>query len=63
MNKQIRLVSLVAALMVFALLGNLTYFSVFETASLEANNLNRRARDEELDVNRGEILAGSLVIA
>ncbi|MDR0849694.1 MAG: penicillin-binding protein 2 [Propionibacteriaceae bacterium] len=63
MNKQIRLVSLVAALMVFALLGNLTYFSVFQTAPMEANALNRRARDEELDVDRGEILAGGTVIA
>ncbi|MDR1807593.1 MAG: penicillin-binding protein 2 [Propionibacteriaceae bacterium] len=63
MNRQIRLVSLVAALMVFALLGNLTYFTVARQQDLEAQPENVRTVYSEFDRQRGQILAGDTVIA
>ena len=63
MTRQIRRLGLVAALMVFALLANLTYFGLVETPNLEAMSTNLRARQAEFDVNRGQILAGDTVIA
>ena len=63
MNKQIRRVGVVSAVMVFALLANLTYFNIAEENSLEASPYNTRARQAEFDVHRGQILAGDTVIA
>jgi len=63
MNKQIRFVGLISALMVFALLGNLTYIELVREPSLEANPYNVRARQADFDVHRGQILAGDTVIA
>ena len=63
MNKQIRWVGLVSALLVFALLANLSYLNIFKQSSLEADPDNRRAREAEFDIQRGQILAGSLAIA
>ncbi|MCL2470957.1 MAG: penicillin-binding transpeptidase domain-containing protein [Propionibacteriaceae bacterium] len=63
MNKQIRHVGVFSALMVFALLANLTYIDLGRQASLEANPYNVRARQAEFDVHRGQILAGDTVIA
>jgi len=63
LNKQIRWVSLWSAMLVLALLTNLTYMNVFQQAGLEANDYNLRAREAEFDVQRGEILAGETVIA
>ncbi|MCL2482550.1 MAG: penicillin-binding protein 2 [Propionibacteriaceae bacterium] len=63
MNKQIRHVSVFSALMVFALLANLTYIDLGRQSSLEANPYNVRARQAEFDVHRGQILAGDTVIA
>jgi len=63
MNVQIRRVGVVAALLVFALLANLTYFIVAEQTELEASPYNVRARQSEFDIHRGQILAGDVVIA
>ncbi|MDR0283901.1 MAG: serine hydrolase, partial [Propionibacteriaceae bacterium] len=63
MNTHIRRVGVVVALMVFALLANLTYLNVFQEDSLQANPRNTRARQAEFDVLRGEILAQNTVIA
>jgi len=63
MNKQIRFVGLVSALMVFALLVNLTYIELVRQPSLEASPYNTRARQADFDVHRGQILAGDTVIA
>ncbi|MDR2930988.1 MAG: penicillin-binding protein 2 [Propionibacteriaceae bacterium] len=63
MNKHIRHVGWVAALMVFALLGNLTYLNVAQQDTLEASSYNTRAREAEFDIHRGQILAGDTVIA
>ena len=63
MNRQIRLVGLVSALMVFALLANLTYIELVEQPSLEAMPTNIRARQADFDIHRGQILAGDTVIA
>ena len=63
MNRQIRLVGLISALMVFALLGNLTYIDLVRQPELEANPYNLRARQADFDVHRGQILAGDTVIA
>jgi len=62
-NRHIRFVSLVSALMVFALLGNLTYINLAREDSLEASPYNTRARQADFDVHRGQILAGDTVIA
>lgn len=63
MNTPIRRVA-VLVLVLFALLfANGTYIMVFKQASLNADPLNRRARDEEFDQNRGPILAGTTPIA
>jgi peptidoglycan glycosyltransferase len=56
-------VGLISAVLVFALLGNLTYLDLARQTSLEANPYNVRARQAEADVHRGQILAGSTVIA
>jgi peptidoglycan glycosyltransferase len=63
LNKQIRLVGLVSALLVFALLANLTYLNIAREEVLEAHPRNTRAREAEYDIHRGQILAGHMVIA
>jgi peptidoglycan glycosyltransferase len=63
MNRQIRIVSLVSAVMVFALLANLTYLNIAREEALEAHPSNLRAREAEFDIHRGQILAGNVVIA
>jgi peptidoglycan glycosyltransferase len=62
-NRQIRLVSLVSGLMVFALLANLTYFTVAREQPLHSASSNVRTVYEEYDRQRGAILAGTTVIA
>ena len=63
MNRQIRLVSILSTVMVFALLANLTYLDLARQDSLQANPYNLRAREAEFDIHRGQILAGDTVIA
>jgi len=63
MNKQIRFVGLISALMVFALLANVTYIELVREPVLEASPYNTRARQADFDVHRGQILAGDTVIA
>ncbi|MDR1513590.1 MAG: penicillin-binding protein 2 [Propionibacteriaceae bacterium] len=63
MNSRIRLVALVAALMVLALLGNLTYFSVAKEEGLTAQAANVREVYQDFDRQRGAITAGATVIA
>jgi len=63
MTRQIRWVALVAAVMVFALLANLTYFGLVLAPQFESMSTNTRARQAEFDVHRGQILAGDTVIA
>ncbi len=63
MNHPIRRVALVAAMMFFALLANLSYSAVFRDASLDADARNRRTRDAEFAMERGAILVGSTPIA
>lgn len=63
MNHPIRRVALVAALMVFALLANLSYSAVFRDASLDADPRNRRTRDAEFAMERGAILVGNTPVA
>jgi cell division protein FtsI/penicillin-binding protein 2 len=63
MNKQIRTVGVISALLVFALLANLTYTSLVRQPALEVMDSNIRARLADFDVQRGQILAGDTVIA
>lgn len=63
MNRPIRRVAIVAALMFFALLANASYLGVFRASSLEADSRNRRARDAEFAVDRGAILVGNTPVA
>jgi peptidoglycan glycosyltransferase len=57
------LVSWVAGLMIFALLGNLTYFAAAREPTLQAEPANTRTVYQEFDRQRGQILAGTTVIA
>jgi len=50
-------------MLVFALLANLTYINIAREEALEADPNNRRAREAEYDIHRGQILAGPVVIA
>lgn len=63
MNRPIRRVAILAMALFALLLANGTYIMVFEQSSLNANQLNRRARDEDFAQNRGSILAGDTAIA
>jgi peptidoglycan glycosyltransferase len=63
MNRPIRLVSVVLGLMVFALLANLTYFTVVREPALNEDPANRRVLYADFDRQRGPILAGNTVIA
>jgi peptidoglycan glycosyltransferase len=63
MNRPIRRVAMVAALMVVALLVNLTVFSVARVPGLEENGRNRRVRDAEFAQDRGLIYVGNTPVA
>jgi peptidoglycan glycosyltransferase len=62
-NRSIRQVSIVAALMVFALLANLTYFSVARQQPLAQRSDNVRQVYSDFDRQRGPIMAGTAAIA
>lgn len=63
MNRPIRRVAVVAALMFFALLINASYLAVFRADDLNAEPRNRRTRDAEFATERGAILVGNTPIA
>ncbi len=63
MNGPLRKVSGFIALMMAALLLNITYISVFRTDEMLAEPRNRRVRDAEFAQNRGAILVGNQPIA
>lgn len=63
MNRPIRRVSLVAALMVLALLVNVSYAVIFRYPGLDSNVQNRRVRDADFARARGAILVGNAAIA
>lgn len=63
MNGPIRKVATFVALMMAALLLNMTYISVVRTDSLNEDGRNRRVRDAEFSRNRGAILVGNDPIA
>ena len=63
MNTPIRRVTVLLMVLFGLLFANGTYLMVFQQSSLNADPLNRRARDEEFDQNRGSILAGNVPIA
>lgn len=63
MNKPIRRVAILVMALFALLFANGTYLMVFQQSSLNANPLNRRARDEDFAQNRGSILAGDTAIA
>ncbi|MBO0813240.1 MAG: penicillin-binding protein 2, partial [Microlunatus sp.] len=63
MNRPIRRVAILVMALFALLFANGTYIMVFEQSSLNANPLNRRARDQDFAQNRGSILAGDTAIA
>jgi len=63
MNRAIRHVTVVAALLIVALLVNLTASYLLRYDSLNNNPGNRRARQYEFSQPRGDILAGNTPIA
>ncbi|QDP94921.1 penicillin-binding protein 2 [Microlunatus elymi] len=63
MNRPIRRVTVLIMVLFGLLFANGTYLMVFQQSSLNANPLNRRARDEDFAQNRGSILAGDTPIA
>ena len=63
MNGPLRKVSIFVALMMAALLLNITWISVVRTDDLNADPRNRRVRDAEFASNRGAILVGNAPIA
>ena len=63
MNGPIRRVSVVVMLLFVALMANSTYAYVFRTESLTQNSNNRRVRDAEFGVHRGDILVGNTPVA
>lgn len=63
MNRPIRRVAVVAAVMFCALLANITWLSVMRPDDLSANSRNRRVRDAEFAMNRGAILVGNTPVA
>ncbi len=62
MNRPLRRVAIVVAIMFFALLANLTVVETRATA-LNANSQNRRTRDAEFSQDRGAILVGNTAVA
>lgn len=63
MNKALRRVSLFAALMIFALLANVTINYVWRAPSLLSDPGNKRVVDAQFDSPRGSILVGSTAVA
>ncbi len=63
MNGPLRKVSIFVALMMAALLLNVTWISVVRTDDLNAEPRNRRVRDAEFASDRGAILVGNTPIA
>lgn len=63
MNGPIRRVSVVVLILFAALMANVTYGYVFRTESLTQNPNNRRVRDAEFGVHRGDILVGNTPVA
>lgn len=63
MNGPLRKVSVFVALMMAALLVNITYIAVFRQDAMLAEPRNRRVRDAEFSQNRGAILVGNQPIA
>ncbi len=63
MNSPIRKVAVFVAIMMAALLLNLTQISIIQTPSLNADPRNRRVRDAEFAEQRGAILVGNTPIA
>lgn len=63
MNGPIRKVASFVAILMAALLVNVTWISVVRTDSLNNDNRNRRVRDAEFSQNRGTILVGNTPIA
>ncbi|MDO5734914.1 MAG: penicillin-binding protein 2 [Propionibacteriaceae bacterium] len=63
MNGPLRKVSIFVALMMAALLVNITWISVVRTDSLNEDPRNRRVRDAEFASDRGAILVGNTPIA
>ncbi|MDO5678204.1 MAG: penicillin-binding protein 2 [Propionibacteriaceae bacterium] len=63
MNGPIRKVATFVAVLLAALLVNLTWISVVRTESLNEDSRNRRVRDAEFSRNRGTILVGNTPIA
>lgn len=63
MNAAIRRTAIVAAVLFFALLVNVSVISMWRQDSLSANDRNRRVLDAEFAQNRGAILAGDTQIA
>lgn len=63
MNGPIRRVSVVVMLLFVALMANSTYAYVFRTESLTQDPNNRRVRDAEFGVHRGDILVGNTAVA
>ena len=63
MNGPIRKVTIFVAVLMAALLANMTWISVVRTDSLNNDPRNRRVRDAEFSRNRGAILVGNEPIA
>ncbi|CAI9404664.1 peptidoglycan D,D-transpeptidase FtsI family protein [Aestuariimicrobium sp. T2.26MG-19.2B] len=63
MNGPIRKVAVLAAVMIFALLANLTYAAVVRYPDLNGDVRNRRVRDAEFARDRGAILIGNTPLA
>lgn len=63
MNKPIRHVAVLAAIMFFALLANVTYAGIVRSPGLLNDPQNRRVRDAQFAQNRGAILVGNTPIA
>ena len=63
MNKALRKVSVFAALMVFALLANVTFNYGLRSGALLSDPGNRRVVDAQFDSPRGSILVGTTAVA
>lgn len=63
MNRPIRKVAVLAAVMFFAMLANITYLELGRAESLNQNPANRRVMDAEYARPRGAILVGNTPIA
>lgn len=62
MNRPIRHVAVVAAIMFFALLANITYIGLVRSPALLNDPQNRRVRDAQFAQSRGDILVGNTAI-